>query len=180
LKSHADARTILEAAAATLGVWLSVESFDLVQAVALLETGYGDRWKGDMAGSHNWGAQHAKEAPPCTPPHREGSDEGQVCFQTWPDDFAGAGALVSLLLKMRAPGAYLRTGEGDPQAFAESMQRARYFTTSVDRYARELRAALGQVRGGLGRPDPVWRRSAAGGVALLAGLVVVGVGFSSR
>jgi hypothetical protein len=153
LKTIAQGRAVLERGAADAGVWLPAATLDLVQGVALLETHQGDGWSGAGVKSHNWGAIHAAEIPPCKPGHFAQDDDGPACFQTYPSDRAGAAALVRVLWKMPHVRGYLASGGIDAGAMASAMQADRYYTAPLEPYQGKLRAAVTRVRDELGRAE---------------------------
>lgn len=60
--AHRAARQIvMEAGEEVLGRPLTMAELQYVQAVAFLETGYGNGWKKGMVGSNNWGAVHCSK-----------------------------------------------------------------------------------------------------------------------
>lgn len=86
----------------------------LVQGVALQESGYGTAWQGACAGSHNWGAVQSRDGSGCdyTDSYPDGTRYAQK-FVVYADDVSGAAAVVSLMTKsMPLVAGELRAGRG--------------------------------------------------------------------
>lgn len=108
MATHVDARAWAEAGTeAALGRKPSYEEVLFVQAIALLESGYGAGWKGDGVGSWNMGAVQAG-SPPCDPatsflyadshPNDDGSStQYQWCYRKYPTPEAGMQAVANIL-----------------------------------------------------------------------------------
>lgn len=174
LKTIAEGRAVLELGMRDAGVWMPPETLDLVHGLALFESNQGDGWKGAGAGSHNWGAVHAGEKPPCKPGHFEQYDDGPSCFVTYPSDRAGAAGLVRVLWRMPHVRAYLAGGGIEPNRMAAEMKRDRYFTSDLAGYQQSLSAKVKRVREALGRREE--GPMVAAGIAFVVGwAALVGV-----
>lgn len=113
----------------------SILQRQVVQAVAMHETAYGNGWHGAGEGSHNWGAVQAG-LPPCgdnafqqgdsIPQDTGGSQPYQACFKVYADDVAGAQDVVRLLTK-QMPLVYAAMNTGDFWDIAAAMYDSHYF-----------------------------------------------------
>ena len=110
-----------------------------LQAVALHETHYGRGWKGDMQGSHNWGAitcfkknlPDGSCPPGCTPsgdsrPSPSGQVSYTACFQRFPDDARGAEVLINTVYRKALTRRIMHSADLDAVAWA--MHKNGYFT----------------------------------------------------
>ena len=109
-----------------------------VLAVARLESGYGEGWKGLMVGSHNQGAIQCltrpdKNQPPelaCPPGCALNADShasGEMynaCFKTYPSDFEGARDLIR---RLNVSGIKEALATGDAVLIATRMRKSRYY-----------------------------------------------------
>lgn len=104
------------------------------QAVAWLETNYGQSWKGAMAGSNNWGAVQcplkSTGTENCTL-HQDSHPDGttyQIGFKRYDSPVAGAEDVVRHVLKNRPRTSEALTSDF-PTAFRASyaMRRERYY-----------------------------------------------------
>jgi len=153
--SHARARALL--AAASPGQQRS--TYQGIQAVALLESHYGQAWAGDGLGSNNWGAVHsacgagsflAEDSHPRTGRYDQ-------CFRRYDSPAAGAASLTRLV--MRAPGSVAALEAGDLHAFASALYQAGFFEgwgrtpeDRVDCYRDELARAVARIAKRLDEP----------------------------
>ena len=109
--SHAWARGIVkEAFVKALGRKPSEREIQAVQAIAFLETKYGQAWSGAMKGSKNWGAVQASKpkigeggsyvCPIGTAPHGDSDPNiGKyvTCFRVYETDVDGAADLIKVM-----------------------------------------------------------------------------------
>lgn len=126
---HAEARATLLRVwpAANLGE-ATPQALQAMQAVAMLESGYGTGWRAGspMEGSHNWGGTQAGVSAPCPPGtalqgdrHADGTPY-KTCFRLYPDDDAGA---LDMLRTVRRRWGSLRLAvlsSGDADAFSDA------------------------------------------------------------
>lgn len=108
MATHAEARAwAIAGTTAALGHEPTYEQVLFVQAIALLESGYGAGWKGDGVGSWNMGAVQAG-SPPCDPatsflytdshPNSDGtSTKYEWCYRKYPTPEAGMQAVANIL-----------------------------------------------------------------------------------
>jgi len=161
-KSDTEARSILEQAFALRGMpAVSLAELQTAQAIARFEGGYGDGWVGEGVGSHNWGAIQCGHYAPCEPgcfqngdSHADGA-KYQGCFRIYPDDLAGAGALLHQLY--RRQGVPEAMAAGDATAVAEAMRATGYFEAPATRYATAIETHAGELSASLGEPHLVVR-----------------------
>lgn len=113
MASHKDARAwAIAGTEAALGREPTLLEVQFVQAVALLESGYGAGWKGDGVGSWNMGAVQAGK-PPCDPsmsflyqdshPQDDGSSVTyEWCYRKYPTPEAGMQDVARILYDQMA------------------------------------------------------------------------------
>lgn len=131
--NHVEARAIIvQAFQAELARAPSVFEAQMVQAVCLLETGYG-HWKttcgGGCDGSHNWGAIQARAGEPqcpCSDTRPDGSSYTQG-FKTYPDDVSGVRDVLRQLYALRPTVAAALTGTKGTDVVADAMFYSHYF-----------------------------------------------------
>lgn len=152
------------------------------QAVAWLETHYGTA--GQFVGSHNWGAIHAGNAPPCGAGEFLGQDQGPVCFVTYPDDVAGAAGFIKVLTVYHNRNTIVLPvlAGGTPDQVAAAMGASGYFTAPVAQYAAAIRNAITAIQAGGGQPATVASSVPSRGagsilVAIVGGLALGGATF---
>jgi hypothetical protein len=104
------------------------------QAVAWLETNYGNGWKGAMVGSNNWGAVQCAlknvGQPGCLP-YQDSQSDGttyKIGFKSYPSAVAGAEDVVRHVFKNR-PRTAAALASTTPSAFRASyaMRREKYY-----------------------------------------------------
>lgn len=165
--SHAQARewaangtaTVVPFAQATLA------HVQFVQAVALIESGYGQGWKGDGVGSNNMGAVQAGR-PPCNPntsfqyqdshPNSDGSSTPYtICFKKYDTPTDGMADVARILYKQ------MGVKPTSIRAVATQMYEHHYYegfgATKEARINGEVKAltnALTKITSALGEPMP--------------------------
>lgn len=161
----------------------------IMLGVAMLETGYGQTWKGEGIGSNNVGAIQAK-LPPCDPekhfmytdsrPQPDGTQKRySVCFKKYDSLADGFKDLAKQLYQMR-PAVLAAAGRGDIQEVAQAMYNTTYYggfgateAERVDTYADVLQKSVGWAAGGAGIQNTTTRSMSASSSESLAGVGVV-------
>jgi hypothetical protein len=129
-----------------------------VQAVALLETGYGN-WSGPCAGSNNMGSIQDGH-PPCDPAnscqHTDKHADGtpyEICFKRYPSAFAGFQDLVHELYVKR-PSVLQAAQQGSIAGVAAAMRASHYYEAPLKTYTAGLTKDLGIIAAALHEPMP--------------------------
>lgn len=179
---HARAReTIVAAIRAVFGREPTLLEAQFAQAVACVETGgeydaayYVNKETGDkIFGSHNWGAMHCAENPPCPPGCFEATDVGQNCFMRFSSVDEGVRAFIRTLYVRRS--SVLRAANtGSTSAVASAMKQTGYFTAPLADYEDGLNGCLQRIAAALGEQAPVSRGISVRG--LLPPLLLIGAG----
>jgi len=189
-QTHAEARAaVVEAFRTEFGREPTLHEAQFVQGVACVETGgaydatsYRNAVTGELiTGTHNMGAQHCREEPPCPPTCFEATDtredrtQYQACFVRYESAAAGFRALVRRVYGGRGgPGVLAAANSGSPSSFAGALKSTGYFALPVDEYARILSGCLSRIARALGESAPVERGITVRG--LLPPLLLIGAG----
>lgn len=141
-----------------------------VQAIALLESGYGQGWKNDGVGSWNMGAVQAGR-PPCNPetsfsytdthPNSDGtSTPYTICFRKYPGPVEGMADVARILYKQ------MSIIPSSIRAVSTQMYEKHYYEgfgatkeARINNHVKALTAGLEKITTALGEPIP----SAEGG-----------------
>jgi len=136
-----------------------------VQAVALLESGYGQGWKNDGIGSWNMGAVQAGKAP-CNPatsfeytdthPNSDGtSTPYTICFKKYPGPVEGMADVARILYKQ------MKIEPVSIQAVSIGMYEHHYYEgfgatkeARINNHIKALTAGLTKITNALGEPMP--------------------------
>lgn len=129
---HRTARNILiQAFIDEFGRNPTLPEIQAVQAVASLESDYGQGWGEQGAGSNNWGAIQGGR-PPCdaneftyTDSHPDGS-RYEACFRVYGSPEEGARALIRTVFK-RNPSPLPSASRGNLSGFSTSMYESGYY-----------------------------------------------------
>lgn len=166
MASHADARAwAIAGTEEALGRQPTLLEVQFVQAVALLESGYGAGWKNDGVGSWNMGAVQAGK-PPCNPetsflytdshPNPDGSStKYEWCYRKYPSPEAGMQAVANILYNQ------MSVKPTSIEAVSTQMYDKHYYegfgATREERVAHHidaLNAGLEQITAALDEPMP--------------------------
>jgi putative peptidoglycan binding protein len=160
--NHTEARQcVIEGFGQLYGREPTITEAQAAQGVGLLESHYGQGWKGAGAGSKNWGAVQ-KKRPPCdetsflytdTHPNADGTSTAySVCFWRYATDAEGAAGLMRVMYGTveRPKKALERARAGDLYGVSAAMRAAGYYEgfgkTQADRIANHFRALSNCVR----------------------------------
>jgi hypothetical protein len=180
--SHVTARAaIVQGLREVLGREPTLLEAQFAQAVACVETGgaydatyYTNRLTGEqIRGTHNWGAAHCRESPPCPPGCFEATDVGQNCFIRYASQEEGVRGLIQVLYVNRR-GVLAAAGSGDVRTFATALKQSRYYTATIEDYAASLEGCLNRIARALGETAP--RSRGISLRALLPPLLIAGAG----
>ena len=151
--NHIDARNIIhEAAKEHLGGRATRSALQILQSIALLETGYGRGWKGAGATSHNWGAVQAGSSwkgptfgARDTSPQEDGSNVSyQGRFRVYATDVDGASDMIRIVVRNQETLSALLGGS--VLGVSAAMHKARYYEgygkTPADRIRNHARAVM--------------------------------------
>lgn len=169
------AKTSVEARAIVLSVFQSVTGRRSVSATELQgilavsrgESGWGEWWKGEMVGSHNWAARQcpntgkdcSKEAQrghTCAAysDTMDGTERTRYpqCFMVYPNEAAGAADAVRQLYFRRGVSSALQTG--DALLISQKMRDTNYYgkRVPVRRYAGMIYNNAREIAAGLKEP----------------------------
>ncbi len=154
---HMQARTESEAAfRAVFSREPSICERQFLQAVALLESTYGNGWKGEGIGSNNMGAIQT----PCTNAssfsytdrHADGT-EYETCFRTYSSRSEGWVDLVRTLYIRHDRHTVLAAAERcDFDAAVRAQRESGYFEAPVSTYQQGIRARISEIAQVLGEP----------------------------
>lgn len=180
--THAQAREWAAAGTASvLGSATTLAHVQFVQAVALVESGYGQGWKDDGVGSNNMGAVQAGH-PPCNPntsfqyqdshPNPDGSStKYTICFRKYDTPAEGMADVARILYKQ------MGIKPSSIRGVATQMYEHHYYegfgATKEARINGEVKAltnALTKITSALGEPMP----NADDGISPLGGGMVMG------
>jgi hypothetical protein len=147
-----------------------------LQAVALIETGYGEGWKSPGNGSYNLGAIQAGTSwsgetfqYTDTRPNADGTSTPYVTkFRKYPSAIAGAEDLVRVVYQVQPRGRMSRqvtvlpaAASGDSRKFSRALYETGYYegfgATPEDRinnHHRQIERALKSISAALGEPMP--------------------------
>lgn len=182
----------------------SLAELQATQAIARLETYYGQWWDGPGADSHNWGriiCPSSVVASPCPPGtssrcffgHAQADLERvPVCYTRYPDDIEGARALLRALY-VGKPSVVTAVNARDADAVAIALRKNRYFVGAD--YPYRLVEACKQIAKDIGEectfktaqpppfrwkglPEPSFPKRVAKAAATGGGLLAVGVGIA--
>ena len=151
--NHIDARNIIhEAAKEHLGGRATRSALQILQSIALLETGYGKGWKGAGAASRNWGAVQAGSSwkgptfgARDTSPQADGSNVSyQGRFRVYATDVDGASDMIRIVVRNQETLSALLGGS--VLGVSAAMYKARYYEgygkTPADRVRNHARAVM--------------------------------------
>lgn len=188
--THAEARdAIVEAFRAEFGREPTLYEAQFVQGIACVETGgaydatsYRNVVTGErITGTHNMGAQHCREEPPCPPTCFEATDmredrtQYQACFVRYESAAEGFRALVRRVYKGRGGSATLSAANsGNPSSFASSLKATGYFALPLEEYTGLLSGCLSRIARALGESAPIERGISVR--SLLPPLLIIGAG----
>jgi hypothetical protein len=155
--THAEARkTINDAFKHVFGREPTALEAIFAQAVALHETGYGLAWKGDGAGSNNWGAVQGTGNAGFFihgDTHADGS-KYTTKFKKYLSAQDGADDFVKELYGHNRPGVLDAATRGAFSDAVKKMREGRYYEASVVSYNNAVNTALQAIAGKLGETLP--------------------------
>ncbi len=128
MTTHLEAKAIVDALGISHGASL------LVRGIAVLESHYGDGWKGAGKGSNNWGAVQAFSTwKGETFETRDGNQSGWYVgkFRKYPSPFAGAADLWRILSGKRHGKAVALAEQGDWLGVSRSLRESVYYEGMV-------------------------------------------------
>ncbi len=179
--SHVSARpVIVRAFRAVFNREPTLSEAQLAQGVACVETGstyddtfYVNRVTGEqIRGTHNWGAIHCRDNPPCSSGCFEATDVGQRCFVRYSSADQGAQQLVRTLYSGRRASVLSAATAGSVEGVAQAMKNTGYYTAPLTDYTDSLRSCVERIARALGEPAP--RSSGINARGLLPPLLLVG------
>ena len=154
---HVQARALIgPVLGALLGHVPSLAAVQAAQAVALLETHYGQAWKPPGEGSNNWGATQvgAQSDRPCfsyTDHHSDGQAY-QACFGIYGSAEEGIEAYLRVMFRDRA-GMAAATASGEISNVAATMKRSGYFEAGLERHTESLSKGVASISAALGETN---------------------------
>jgi len=160
--NHQEARDhVVEGFRRTFGHAPKIAEAQILQGIGWLETQYGQGWRGNGKGSHNWGAIQSGRTPcdpaksfeytDTTPTSSGTSVPYRICFRKYADDDAGAADLARVAYQRR-PTVLVAATKGDIMAVSTAMYDTTYYQgfgpTREARIANHHRALLAAIQKG--------------------------------
>jgi len=165
---HEEARTILlDAFGRVFGRSPSLAEIQAVQAVALLETGYGRGWKGTGRGSNNWGAITTTRPDSLSFEHRDSRRDagtGEIVeyvtwFRGYPSPVDGAADLVSVMY-VRRPSVLEAAKAADLYGVSRELRETSYYLGTaptregqIGSHFDRMQESVEAISAGLGEPN---------------------------